>query len=93
MLSLLLFLFLLLLVICNGLVVAASDVDFGCGDLILKEVEVLFGGGDADLSVLQVALEKGEGLVVIVLNHHVGSEPKADLAGVVGDGSLGPHII
>ena len=52
MLSLLLLLFLLFLVIGNGLVVAASDVDFGCGDLIFKEVEVLLGGGDADLSVL-----------------------------------------
>ena len=93
MLSLFLLLFLLLLVIGNGLVVAASDVDFGCGDLILKEVEILLGGGDADLSVLQVALEKGEGFVMIVLDHHVGSEPKADLTGVVGDGCLGPDIV
>ena len=91
--SLLLLLLLLLLVISNGLVVAASNVDFRCGDLILKEVEIFLGGGDTDLSVLQVALKKGEGLVVTVLDHHIGSEPKTDFAGVVGNGSLGPDIV
>ena len=30
---------------------------------------------------------------MIVLDHHIGSEPKADLPGIVGDGSLGPHIV